>query len=204
MSVSDFCSMNDGSCGNSSCETIETDFCDINKATKVVVGIAMILLFASGSYQAALVLESAGCIPCHRSNAGVASTAAAMQILAMLLCAVAVPLWAAAKGELPDLTTGGVWEYLPADQSTLSWSVSGTGIYLTLFLTVPFAIGTVVCSLIGAAASTAAPFDDIAAVDHVPLAMDSQEMRSDSYQSGATIGETEMQTADERYTNALL
>jgi len=189
-STSDFCGRDDSTCHHDSCEHMENNFCGINKATKVLIVLAMVLLFGSGSYQVALVLEATGCLPCHKHHGSVATFAALMQCVASVLIVIMLPLWASAKGELPDLTADGQWLYLPENES-LSYH-SSAGVWMLAVLAAVISVCAALCGLIGAASlSIDAPVDDEAL--SAPLAI-----------GEPTEADSEASTAADKLTDSLL
>jgi len=153
LAVSTFCSTAGSTCHHNECDTEEDNFCGQITATKVFMAVILVLLFASMSYQTTIILNASGVwgsCGCGNQSWSVARHASWVNFVITFLSIVLVLVFGLAKGQAPDLTTVGTWEYLPKFES-LHWKVAGPAIPMSiinvfLMLTASF------CSLIGAAA----------------------------------------------------
>jgi len=140
ISIWNFCGEDHSTCHNDKCQDLQDTFCDLHAVSFVTYYISLVGLVL------ALAMGCAyRCILPKQSWHLAANVISCILIVSTALYVLMLPIWGAAKGELPDLTADNRWVYLPDDTPKMEeWGVTwGFGL--------AFVVAVVACASAGCA-----------------------------------------------------
>merc|ERR1711998_176825 len=142
-SIWDFCTTDHSTCHNDSCQDLQDTFCNLHGVSFVFYYLALVGFFI------ALIIGCTYCCiwPKEKSHLATLFMSRTLMVSSFFYLLV-LPIWGAAKGELPDLNANNQWMYLPGDTPKAhEWDISwGFALAFMVAASAPAAAG---CAQLG-------------------------------------------------------